>query len=98
MHVVSPPPKQLCCLTMYLPVQTNGLLHIFDRRAFRATLDACYSDPLHVDPSWLCLLHLVFAIGLVMATPMMGTPGAAIIDKLRSDTNRAEVFYWNAKN
>ena len=52
-----------------------------------------------MDPSWLCLLHLVFAIGLVMATPMMGTPEAAIIDKLRNDSiDRAEVFYWNAKN
>jgi Fungal specific transcription factor domain len=64
-----------------------------------ATLDNCYSDPLHVDPSWLCLLHLTFAIGLVLATPLPGTSEFHIIQKLRADPiNRAEVFYSNAKN
>ena len=62
-------------------------------------LQACYSDPLTTDPSWLCLLNLVFAIGLIMATPAHGTPSAIVITKLRSDTlDRAEVFYLNAKS
>jgi hypothetical protein len=63
------------------------------------SLDSCYSDPLFVDPSWLCLLHLTFAIGLVLATPSPGTPEAAIIQKLRADPiDRAETFYRNAKS
>jgi hypothetical protein len=34
-----------------------------------------------------------------MATPSIGSPEAVIIEKLRNDTiDRAEVFYWNAKN
>lgn len=58
----------------------------------------CYEDPLTTDPTWLCLLHLVFAIGLVLAVPRAGTFEEAIIDKLRSDAvNRAEAFYMNAK-
>lgn len=64
-----------------------------------ATFEACYADPLNVDPSWLCLLHLVFATGLVLAVPTPGSPEQAIINKLRSDPiDRAEMFYRNAKD
>jgi hypothetical protein len=64
-----------------------------------ATLETCYTDPLSVDPSWLCLLYLTFAIGLVMASPVPGTREYAVIQKLRSEQmDRAEVFYSDAKN
>jgi hypothetical protein len=62
------------------------------------TLEMCYTDPLSVDPSWLCLLYLTFAIGLVMAAPVPGSPEDAIIQKLRAEpVDRAEVFYSDAK-
>ena len=80
-------------------VNTHGLLQVFHRDYFLEKLDHCYSDPLSVDASWLCLLNLVFAIGLTMATPLSGSPEALIIDKLRSEhLDRAEAFYLNAKN
>lgn len=80
-------------------INTHGLLQIFVRERLFEDLDRCYSDPLSIEPSWLCLFNLVFAIGLTMATPLSGSPEALIIDKLRSEhLDRAEVFYLNAKN
>lgn len=74
-------------------------MEVFHRRSFMNTIDACYTDPLTVDPSWLCLLYLTFAIGLVLATPMPGSREEAIIQKLRAeDSHRAEIFYLDAKN
>ncbi|KUJ21163.1 uncharacterized protein LY89DRAFT_428223 [Mollisia scopiformis] len=76
----------------------NGLIEVFQRRSFLMTLEACYTDPLNADASWLCMLYLVFAIGLVMATPIPGTPEDAIIQKLRNERfDRAEIFYSDAK-
>jgi hypothetical protein len=80
-------------------INTHGLLQVFERDAFVEHLGRCYADPLSVEPSWLCLLNLVFAIGLTMATPLSGSPEALVIDKLRSEhLDRAEVFYLNAKS
>jgi hypothetical protein len=80
-------------------VNTHGLLQVFERDAFLENMDRCYTDPLAVEPSFLCLLNLVFAIGLTMATPLSGSPEALVIDKLRSEhLDRAEVFYLNAKS
>jgi hypothetical protein len=68
-------------------------VEVFHRKSFMTTLDTCYSDPLAVDPNWLCLLFLVLAIGLVMAAPLPGTREDAIIQKLRAEqVDRAEVF------
>ncbi|KAF2757923.1 hypothetical protein EJ05DRAFT_464827 [Pseudovirgaria hyperparasitica] len=78
---------------------THGMLQIFDRKSFRASMEACYSDPLNAQPSWLCLLNLVFAIGLTLATPRPSTPEQAIIEKLRREPqDRGELFFLNAKN
>jgi hypothetical protein len=80
-------------------INTHGLLQVFERDEFLEHLDRCYTDPLSVEPSWLCLLNLVFAIGLTMATPLSGSAEALVIDKLRSEhIDRAEVFYLNAKS
>ena len=80
-------------------INTHGLLQVFERERFMEEVEACYSDPFQVQPSWLCLLNLVFAIGLTMATPLSGSPEAVVIDKLRSEhLDRAEVFYLNAKS
>jgi hypothetical protein len=63
------------------------------------TFDSTYKDPLSVEPSWLCLLNLTFAIGLMMAAPQESTPEAILVAKLRSEhVDRAEVFYLNAKS
>ena len=62
-------------------------------------LDVTYQDPLSVEPSWLCLLNLVFAIGLMMAAPQPSTPDPSLITKLLNEhEDRAEVFYLNAKS
>jgi hypothetical protein len=61
-------------------------------------VDACFSDPLTVHSNDLCLLYLVFAIGLVLATPYHGTREDAVIKRLRSEQfDRAEVFFRSAK-
>ncbi len=63
------------------------------------TLEMCYSDPLTVDPNWLCLLYLTFAIGLVMSAPLPGSRDDVIIQKLRVEfVDRAEIFYSDAKH
>ncbi|KAK0125114.1 hypothetical protein ONS96_008980 [Cadophora gregata f. sp. sojae] len=78
----------------------NGLIEVCHRKTFMTSLEQCYTDPLSIDPTWLCLLHLVFAIGLVMASPTPGSPEDFVIKKLRADRSidRAEVFYANAKH
>ncbi|KAH7360451.1 fungal-specific transcription factor domain-containing protein [Rhexocercosporidium sp. MPI-PUGE-AT-0058] len=78
----------------------NGLVEICHRKTFMITLEQCYTDPLSIDPNWLCLLHLMFAIGLVMASPVPGSQEDSIIKKLRADqsVDRAEMFYANAKH
>jgi hypothetical protein len=82
-----------------LTYQTHGLVQVFDRKAFLSAMDNTYQDPLSVEPSWLCLLNLVFAIGLMLATPLAGSPEEALVDKLHNEhADRAEVFYLNAKS
>jgi hypothetical protein len=61
-------------------------------------LDSSYEDPLNVDPAWLCQMNLVFAIGIMLATPKPGTEEYDIITRLREQhLDRAEVFYLVAK-
>ena len=75
------------------------MVEVFDEKAFLAKLDKCYSDPLTVDPVFLCHLNLVFAIGLTFATPMPGTQEAEIIDSLRAKyPDQSEIFLLNAKS
>ncbi|KAI9852360.1 MAG: hypothetical protein M1838_000882 [Thelocarpon superellum] len=79
-------------------INTRGLLEVFDEGRFLATARACYADPLATDPSWLCLLNLVFAIGLLLANPPPGSEPAAIVLRLRNDSvDWAAIFYANAK-
>lgn len=74
-----------------------NLVQVFDERAFYENLEKCYSSPLFVDPSWLCLLNLVLAIGLQLATPAAGSPESDLIDNLRG-AYKCDNFYFNAKN
>ncbi|KAL1392542.1 fungal-specific transcription factor domain-containing protein [Phyllosticta capitalensis] len=79
-------------------INTHGVLQIFDQQTFTSSLERCYSDPLTTEPSWLCLLNMVFAIGLMLATPRRGTTEFAIIEKLHKEhADLGEVFYLNAK-
>ncbi|KAI0166416.1 hypothetical protein GGR57DRAFT_25411 [Xylariaceae sp. FL1272] len=78
---------------------TAGLVELFDQANFLKVVEETYRDPLTANPSLLCLMFLVFAVGLVMAAPFPGSDEAAIIDRLRSEsTSRAEVFFRNAKS
>ncbi|TRX92632.1 hypothetical protein FHL15_006559 [Xylaria flabelliformis] len=80
-------------------LQWIRFIEVFNKHAFLNSVDECYKDPLAVTPSLLCLLYLVFAIGLVMAAPSPGSDEAAVIDKLRSErSNRAELFFRSAKS
>ncbi|KAF1985270.1 hypothetical protein K402DRAFT_113829 [Aulographum hederae CBS 113979] len=79
-------------------INTHGLLQVFDRDRFLSDMDNCFLNPLSVEPSYLCLLNLVFAIGLIEATPRPSTPDAMVVERLRSEhIDRAELFYLNAK-
>lgn len=94
------PPKETSLVLLHAFFDhTCGIVDVFDRSTFINDVENCYSDPLSVDPRWLCLLHLVFANGLVMAAPQSGTREDAIIQKLRSESlDRAELFYLSAKD
>lgn len=60
--------------------------------------DACYSQPLTAESSFLCLLYLTFAIGLVLATPVPGGQEEIVIKRLRSlPFDQAELFFRSAK-
>lgn len=78
---------------------THGFLQIFDKVTFLNAIEACYLDPLSAEPSWICLLNLVFAIGLILACPLANTQDATIIERLRRESwDRSEIFYFNAKS
>jgi hypothetical protein len=78
--------------------QTAGLVEVFDKKSFRASFDSCYSNPLSADPAFLCHLYLIFAIGLVLATPEPDTPDDVVIKRLRSSPfDQAELFFRSAK-
>ena len=74
-----------------------NLVQVFDESEFYDALDKCYSSPLFVDPAWLCLLNLVLAIGLVLATPPAGSPKSIIVENLRR-AYKCDIFYLNAKH
>ncbi|GAW19142.1 hypothetical protein ANO14919_086260 [Xylariales sp. No.14919] len=78
---------------------TAGFIEVFNKHAFLKSVDECYKDPLAVTPSLLCLMYLVFAIGLVVAAPFPGSDESAVIDKLRSErASRAELFFRSARS
>lgn len=76
-----------------------GIVEVFDKEEFLASLEFCYTDPLNVDTCTLCLLYLVFAIGLVLANPMADTEEAKMIERMRNDEHNdwAEMYYRSAK-
>ncbi|OTB20264.1 hypothetical protein K445DRAFT_17549 [Daldinia sp. EC12] len=79
-------------------INTSGLVEVFHKAEFVQLVEDCYSDPLSTSSADLCLLNLVFAIGLVIARPLQGTNEAAVIRSLHSKPNRAELFFRNARN
>ena len=79
--------------------QTHGLVEIFDRGVFWRSLKACYTTPWDVHPSTLCLIYMVLAIGLAMATPNPGTREDNVIRRLRSNPiDLAEALFRTAKH
>lgn len=75
------------------------MLEVFDEKTFLSEVDICYSRPLTMDRTWLCLFFLVLAIGLCFATPLPGTTEAKVISDLRdNDVEQSEIFFYNAKH
>ncbi|TLD36989.1 fungal-specific transcription factor domain-containing protein [Venturia nashicola] len=78
---------------------TLGMVHVFNRDTFFRAIESTYAEPLSAEPTWLCVLNLVFAIGLMLATPAPGSHEQEVIDRLQQEhVDRAEVFYLNAKS
>ncbi|KAL2002918.1 hypothetical protein VTN02DRAFT_5572 [Thermoascus thermophilus] len=80
---------------------TKGIMHIFDELTFKQRVDRTYQNPLAAEPSWLCILHLVFANGLQLRAnnPHISAPEAAILKRLSSDKfERSEMFFLAAKH
>jgi hypothetical protein len=75
-------------------------MEIFDRSSFLGCVDAYYSNPSSTDVPFLCLLHLVFAVGLVLATPPQGTEEYVVIQHLRDSygEDHPELFFRRAKD
>ncbi|KAF7543054.1 hypothetical protein G7Z17_g11055 [Cylindrodendrum hubeiense] len=93
-----PEKKAADVLVQYFFTNTHGLMDILDRREFKQSLNLCYSSPLTVESSDLCLVYLVLAIGLAMASPIPGSPEHDIVIHLRSQpVDQAEVFFRSAK-
>jgi hypothetical protein len=74
---------------------------IFESRTFKEQVRETYQNPLAAEPSWLCLLNLVFANGLKLrhSAPHNGKSNEHIIDRLNVNClDRSEIFYLNAKH
>ncbi|KAL7820242.1 fungal-specific transcription factor domain-containing protein [Trichoderma aethiopicum] len=79
-------------------VNTNGLIDLFDRATFYQYLDACYSGPLEVNPSTLCIVYLTLAIGLVLAPPAPDSPEELMMKSVEEGgRERAEALFRAAK-
>jgi hypothetical protein len=79
-------------------VNTLGIIHVFDRDRVMDALRQTYDNPLDAEPAWLCQLNLIFAIGLMMATPKAGTQEHELFERLNHDSDRAEKFYQCARS
>ncbi|KAJ9202526.1 transcriptional regulator family: Fungal Specific TF [Paecilomyces variotii] len=106
-----PPPHQHTCtlpdrevaffLVESFFANTKGIMHIFDECLFKQKVDRTYQNPLAAEPSWLCILNLVFANGLQLrsASPQRSASEAAILRRLSSDkVDRSEMFFVAAKH
>ncbi|GAD97788.1 conserved hypothetical protein [Paecilomyces variotii No. 5] len=107
----TPPPHQHTCtlpdreaaffLVDSFFANTKGIMHIFDEYAFKQKVDRTYHNPLVAEPSWLCILNLVFANGLQLrsANPQRSASETAILQRLTSDkVDRSEMFFMAAKH
>ncbi|GAB1320642.1 hypothetical protein MFIFM68171_10852 [Madurella fahalii] len=78
---------------------TCGLIEIFDKPKFLKLVGECYRDPPSSDKYFLCHLFLVLALGLLLATPVPGSPEEAMVQKqLSAVPDRAELFFRSAKS
>lgn len=88
-------------LRYLLGLQTKGMLHLFDERSFKQRVERTYQNPLAAEQSWMCILYLVFAVGLQLrsASPQPSPKDAAILKRLLSDKfDRSELFYLGARH
>lgn len=74
-------------------------MQIFDREAFVQEASRIYENPLQAEQSRLCILNLVFAVGLQLTrgSAAQGFRESKILKRLNvGSVDRAEVFYLNA--
>ncbi|KAK0734711.1 fungal-specific transcription factor domain-containing protein [Lasiosphaeria miniovina] len=77
---------------------TCGIMEVFDKQSFMASVDACYRYSSAASNYFLCHLFLVFALGLLFATPVPGSPEEAVIEKqLSAGPDRPELFFRSAR-
>lgn len=77
------------------------MLHLFDEQVFKQRVERTYLNPLAADQSWMCILYLVFAVGLQLrCVPAQPSPKeAAILKRLLSDNvDRSEMFFLGARH
>lgn len=77
------------------------MLHLFDEQVFKQRVERTYQNPLAADQSWMCILYLVFAVGLQLrCVPAQPSPKeAAILKRLLSDNvDRSEMFFLGARH
>lgn len=82
-------------------IQTKGMLHLFDEQIFKQRVERTYQNPLAADQSWMCILYLVFAVGLQLRSSSSppSPKEAAILKRLLSDNvDRSEMFFLGARH
>ncbi|KAI1979187.1 hypothetical protein LOZ55_002243 [Ophidiomyces ophidiicola] len=78
---------------------TIGIMQILDRDAFIDEVASIYGNPLQAEQPRVCLLNLVFAVGLQMCQSSVAHSfrESQILKRLGPDlTERAKIFYLNA--
>ncbi|EED20121.1 conserved hypothetical protein [Talaromyces stipitatus ATCC 10500] len=82
-------------------ISTKGMVHLFNEQVFKQRVERTFQNPLAADQSWMCILYLVFAVGLQLrcVTPRPSPKEAAILKRLLSpDVDRSEMFFLCARH
>ncbi|KAL3418607.1 fungal specific transcription factor domain-containing protein [Phlyctema vagabunda] len=80
---------------------TSGLFQIFDKESFIERVKQTYDNPLAAQAQWLCILNLVFAVGMQLRKDSPGTQSkqCKIINRLDIlGANRSELFFLASKH
>lgn len=90
----------MCVYTSNL-YKTKGMLYLFDEGWFKQRLERTYQNPLAAEQQWMCILYLVFAIGLQLRTHLANPSPreTAILRRLQPDeVDRSQMFFLGARH